>query len=367
MFLDPNYIVIFSFLLSFAIVFASIPTIVNVAHLKKLLDEPGKRKSHTLQTPNLGGIAIFAGLSISVGIFFDLSLSKELGYLFVSMLILFFVGIKDDILIIAPAKKLYGEILSAFVLTVIADIRITNLHGFAGIAEIGYIPSILLTAFVMVVIINSFNLIDGIDGLASGIGIIVSITFGIWFYLTGQINYAVLAAALFGALTSFFWFNVFSKDNKIFMGDTGSLLIGLIICVLTVKFNEINVLYRGSFSINSAPAVSIGIVFIPLFDTLRVFTIRILRKRSPFSADKNHLHHRLLLFGFSHLTATAILLGLNLVLILIAFSFQNIGIISLTLLCTVVGLIFSVLVEIFIRWHKHADVSSKKAQRHVRA
>jgi UDP-N-acetylmuramyl pentapeptide phosphotransferase/UDP-N-acetylglucosamine-1-phosphate transferase len=367
MYLNPLCLVVFGLLLSFAIVFVSIPTIVSVANLKKLYDEPGRRKSHKQSIPNLGGIAIFGGFVISTGIFVDISLSRELFYLFIGLVILFFVGVKDDILIIAPAKKLYGEILACIVIIIIGDMRFTNLHGFLGIAEVSYIPSIILSIFVMIVIINSFNLIDGIDGLASGIGMVVSSTFGIWFYLTGQTNYAIMAATLLGSLICFFGYNVFGTKNKIFMGDTGSLIVGLVISTIIIKFNEFNVAYTGPYRINSAPAVSFGILIIPLFDTARVFLIRILRGRSPFDADKNHLHHRMLKLGFSHISATLVLLTLNIIFVFLAFFFQSIGIIYLMILNISVAIAFTAITEYFIRKNKHHEIYQSNSRHHVRA
>jgi UDP-N-acetylmuramyl pentapeptide phosphotransferase/UDP-N-acetylglucosamine-1-phosphate transferase len=367
MLLHPSLLVIFSLLLAFFIVFVSIPPIVNVAHLKNLYDIPGKRKSHTLATPNLGGIAIFAGITISSGLFIDISGSPEFMQLMIAMIILFFVGIKDDILIIAPAKKLYGEILATVVLVVIGDMRFTSLHGFLGIYEINYITSILLTSFVVIVIINAFNLIDGIDGLASGIGILISLTFGIWFFLIGQINYTIISAALFGALLGFFGYNVFGHSNKVFMGDTGSLILGLVMSLIVIKFNEINVSYSGIYSINSAPAVSFGILMLPLFDTMRVFIIRILNKRSPFASDKNHLHHRMLKLGLSHLGSTILLLSLNLAFIIIAFSFQWLGVVLLLALNIMLGLLFTITTEILIQRTKHRVYEQEQTRHHARA
>ncbi len=364
MLLHPSLMVLFSLALAFIVVFISIPAIVNVAHLKKLYDIPGRRKSHTSATPNLGGIALFAGFTISAGIFIDITQSKEFLQLLIALIILFFVGIKDDILVIAPAKKLYGEVLATIVLVIMGDVRFSSLHGFLGIYNIDYIWSIALSCFVVIVIINSFNLIDGIDGLASGIGMLVALTFGIWFYLVGQINYAILCAGLFGSLASFFGYNVFGKSNKIFMGDTGSLIIGLLMSLVVIKFNEINITYTGSFAINSAPAVSFGVLMLPLFDTMRVFIIRISKGQSPFHSDKNHLHHKMLQLGLSHLNSTFVLLGLNLLFITIAFTFQRLGVISLMLVNLLLGLLFNVITELLIYRVKHKDMGQLTAGRH---
>jgi UDP-N-acetylmuramyl pentapeptide phosphotransferase/UDP-N-acetylglucosamine-1-phosphate transferase len=363
----PILLVVFSTVLAFVIVFVSVPSIVNVAHIKKLYDEPSRRKSHTQCIPNLGGISIFAGFILGSGLFLDIVEVQEIVYLYVAIVVIFFVGIKDDILVIAPVKKLYGEIIAAIIIVVIGDFRFTNLHGFIGMNEITYIPSILLTIFVMVVIINAFNLIDGIDGLAAGIGVLVSFTFGLWFFLVGQVNYAVISAALFGAFTSFFWYNVFGKNNKIFMGDTGSLILGLVISVIVIKFNEINVGYSGPFKINSAPAVSFGILIVPLFDTLRVFIIRISRMRSPFKPDKNHFHHRLLKLGFSHFSSTLFLILLNLLVIVIAYTCQDVGLEYLMIINISLAMLISFVIELFIKKSKNRQISHQHNHHHARA
>lgn len=353
MWLDPNLAVPISVLLAFFVVYISIPSIVTVAHEKHLYDLPGKRKSHHNNVPNLGGVAIFAGLIISTGLFVNVSESKELMPVLVAIVVIFFIGIKDDILIIAPDKKLIGQIIAAIIIVIVGDVRFTSLHGFMGVYDIDYFPSIMLTGFVVVVLTNAFNLIDGIDGLAAGIGMVVSLTFGTWFFLTGFHNYAILSAALFGSLACFFGFNVFGKKNKVFMGDTGSLILGLIMSVLAIKFNEANISYKGFYTIESAPAVSFGILIVPLFDTIRVFTIRIVRGQSPFHPDKNHLHHRVLKLGFSHFRSTSLISLVNVCFIVIVLACQSAGLISLMILNLSLATLLSLITELVIRKHKH--------------
>lgn len=344
--------IILSLAVSFLIVLVSIPSIVTVAQLKRLYDEPGRRKSHYQAIPNLGGIAIFAGVLIALGLFADFSRAMELKLLIVSMVVIFFIGIKDDILVIAPNKKLMGEIVASLVIILLGDIRFSSLHGFLGIHEIPYLVSVALTSFVFIVIINGFNLIDGIDGLASGIGIVLSVFFGVWFYLIGNYDYAILTAAVAGALIAFFRFNVYGNKNKIFMGDTGSLLLGLFMSLIVVKFNEINATIGGPYAIKAAPAVSFGILIVPLFDTLRVFLIRISRKQSPFRPDKNHMHHLLLKIGYSHLGATIRIVAVNILFIALAISLQSLGIAVLMMVNLAVASLFSYLPEFYRRKNK---------------
>jgi UDP-N-acetylmuramyl pentapeptide phosphotransferase/UDP-N-acetylglucosamine-1-phosphate transferase len=351
-----NYLLIlFSFSVSFVVVFISIPSIVKVAESKGLFDKPNQRKSHNGNIPTLGGIATFAAIIISMTLFLNTGDNPELLYLIGSMTILFFIGIKDDILMIAPDKKLIGQLLAISIMVLLGNIRFTNLHGFLGIYELNYITSVLLTAFVMVVVINAFNLIDGIDGLASGIGILISLAFGLWFYLTGYYNYAVLSAAIAGSYLSFFGYNVFGKRNKIFMGDTGSLVLGFVISLLVIQFNEANINYSGKYSFHAAPAVSFGVLIIPMFDTLRVFLLRILKGRSPFMPDKNHLHHRLLLLGFTHAEATLIFASVNIFFIVLMVSLKSMELIPLMLINISVALFFMLLTELFIYMQQHRD------------
>lgn len=306
--------ILYIFLISFFVAYVSIPSIVNISNLKNLYDKPNERNSHINATPTLGGLAIYAGLVLSLSLFCEL---KELRFIIASMTVIFFTGLKDDILVISPIKKTLGQIISGVILIYFTDIEITNLHGLFGIYEINDFYSVLLSLFLILLLINSYNLIDGIDGLSSGVGIITSSTFAIWFFLNGEFGYSMIGLSLAGTLMAFFRFNVFSKKKKIFMGDTGSLLVGLIIYILTVKFNEINI--DGEHGISSAPALSFAILIIPLIDTLRIFLIRAINKKSPFKPDKNHIHHNLLDFGFSHLQVTTIILFCNLIFIILAF------------------------------------------------
>jgi UDP-GlcNAc:undecaprenyl-phosphate/decaprenyl-phosphate GlcNAc-1-phosphate transferase len=322
-----------SFLTAFVIVITSIPSIVAVAQRKNLFDIPNSRKSHTSIVPTLGGLAIFAGMLIALLLWADVDDVKEFNFIIAGLVIVFFIGLKDDILLIAPNKKLLGQILAAIIIVVLGDLRLTDFHGIFGITQIPYLISVLLSVFVFIVLINGINLIDGIDGLAAGIGIVVSFTFGIWFYVQEQYEYTIVASALAGALISFFIYNVFGTRNKIFMGDTGSLMLGMMMAVFAIKFNEITIRYIPNHShVYSAPAISVGILIIPLFDTLRVFVLRLANGQSPFKADKNHVHHLLLELGLSHFAATMIIVAVNIGFITFVFSYDHLGTIDLLVL-----------------------------------
>lgn len=288
-------------ILAFSVTFFSIPAIINIARMKKLYDYPGERKIHVDPIPSLGGLAIFAGFLLSLLIVADLTNVPNAQYIFAAFIIVFFLGVKDDILVITPMKKFIGQVLIALLLIFKANIVIYNMHGFLSMGIMGSNFSFVLTMFTMIVIMNAFNLIDGIDGLAACLSMISASVFGIFFYLNGDAFYALMAFCFVAAMGSFLIYNF--PPAKIFMGDTGSILSGLINAILVIRFIETA---EGSNILPSlsSPAMGFGILLIPLLDTLRVFAIRILHGRSPFSPDRNHIHHWLIDRGMSHRSIT---------------------------------------------------------------
>lgn len=330
-----------SLITSFIITYLSIPSIVAVAKAKKLFDEPNGRTSHKNATPTLGGLAIFSALMISMLIFFDFTSFPDMQFVMAGSIIIFFTGIKDDILSVSPLKKLTAQIIASLIIIILGNIRFTHLHGFIDITFIPYWASVLLTLFVMILIINCFNLIDGIDGLASGIAIVASLTFAVWYGLVNDWEYMAISLSLLGALAAFFYFNIWGKKNKIFMGDTGSLLIGLIMSVLVIHFNESNIYSDSIYNVRGAPAVSFGILIIPLFDTLRLFVTRAMNKKSPFNPDRGHVHHRLLQLGNNHLQASLILVSINIFFVILVFLLHNMPMEPIFLLLFLLATLFS--------------------------
>lgn len=346
--MDQSIHVFISFFLSLLLVYISIPVIVRLSKEKKLFDFPNERKINKSLVPNLGGVALFLGISVGSLLSIDNMVFAELRFILVALIIMFFTGIKDDILVISPNKKFILQVISACILVVLGDIRFTSLHGFLGITQIGDLSSYLFSVFVIVAIINSINLIDGIDGLASGLGLMTSLYFGVSFFVNGHQDYALLCFATFGGLIPFFLFNVFGKVNKIFMGDTGSLILGLLFSIFVVKYNEFALAdpnYNGSY----APALSFSIVFIPMFDMVRVFFLRLKNKKSPFVADKNHLHHKFILLGYSHIKSTLIIIAYNVFIIALVLCFQNLNIHILIGMLLGLGLIFNFIPDILLR------------------
>lgn len=322
-------LILLGFGMAFGITWFTIPSIVHISRAKDLCYAPNDRTSHKYETPTMGGIAVFVGFILATVIFAGAYFRFELKYIISGLIVVFFLGIKDDILIIAPMKKLAGQIFAAALIAVLADIRITSLYGLLGVMQLPYAVSVILTIFVFIVIINGFNLIDGIDGLASGIGILTATVFGLWFWTAGNAGYTILSFSFAGTLVAFFYFNVFGKTNKIFLGDTGSMLIGFVMSILVCRFLQFELLVQDIADVDSSPTVACGILVVPLFDSLRVFFLRIIHGKSPFNADRQHIHHNLLALGFTHLQATTILLSVNLFYIILSFALQHLGIIWL--------------------------------------
>lgn len=290
-------------LTSFIIVFISIPSIIKVARLKHLFDFPEERKAHKTEQPTLGGLAIFAGVIFSFSFFTAEMYFPIRQYVIAAMVILFFIGMKDDIIIISPFKKLIGQILAAFIVVYFGELRLTSLHGVFGIYSLPEWLSIAATIFSILVIINSINFIDGIDGLAAGIGIIACSVFGIFLYYYGEYVLSLLAFSLLSALLAFMRYNF--SPAKIFMGDTGSLIVGFVLSILCIRFVEINKSATAAFITSSfSPVLAISVLIVPLSDMLRIFCLRLYNGKSPFAPDRNHIHHRLLDLGMNHRTAS---------------------------------------------------------------
>jgi UDP-N-acetylmuramyl pentapeptide phosphotransferase/UDP-N-acetylglucosamine-1-phosphate transferase len=309
-----------SFLTSFLISFASIPSIIKVSRDKNLYDVPEERKRHLTATPTLGGIALFTGLLVSFLFWVGPRPFPELRCILCGVIILFFVGIKDDILHTVAYKKLIAQIAAAVIVVYWGDVRLTSFYGLMGIYSISIPVSYVVSLLGIVGITNAFNFIDGVDCLAGFMGVIASGFFGLWFFLHNFYSWSMLAFCLMGAVLGFLCYN--RSPARIFMGDTGSLILGLVCSVMAIKFIEINQVH--SF-VESSPVVAMGVLAIPLYDTLRVMLIRMSRGLSPLSADRNHLHHLLTDLGLSHMKTSLVLAAVNIGVLLFAYRFQRIG------------------------------------------
>lgn len=285
-----------SFITAFVVTLITIPPILQLVKKYSLYDIPDYRKEHKMPIATFGGVAIWAGMVISMMLWFSFSRQVSIiGFMF-SLVILFSMGIMDDLKNLSARYKLIIETGLAIIMA-IAGTRITNFNGLFGIHELPLTFQYTFTVLAIVGITNAFNLIDGIDGLAGGLGFMSLVTLGIFLTLSGDTNMALVAFSLAGGLLAFLYFNL--NPARIFMGDTGSLVLGFVVSIMCIRLIQVNNLLEVPV-IPHAPVFALGIVLIPVFDTLRVFAIRMWNGKSPFSPDKTHIHHLLTNAGYSH-------------------------------------------------------------------
>jgi UDP-GlcNAc:undecaprenyl-phosphate/decaprenyl-phosphate GlcNAc-1-phosphate transferase len=310
-----------AFILSFLI----LPVVIKYSLRKNLVDIPGRRKIHKKITPSLGGIAIFIGFFLALIVWLDFSMLAQIKFLLVPLSIVFLIGVRDDLVPLRAYVKLIGQIVAACFLIFFFGERLTGLYGLFTIHEVPLWISYSLTLITIIVITNSFNLIDGLDGLAGTISSIALLFFGIWFFLAGDTVFSILAFSMFGAILAFLIFNW--EPSEIFMGDTGALVIGLTLSVLVIHFININSLLPAvSFiKFNASVATAACVIIIPLIDTSRIIILRLSKGQSPFTPDKSHVHHAIMRLGMSHGQATIILAIVHVVYIVLAILAHRLG------------------------------------------
>ena len=339
---------LFSFMISVLLSSIFVPIFRKFALEKDIIAVPSIRRSHTNKIPVLGGVSIyfvlfFTILIISQYLILIIEIERfiQLYYFGFASSVLFSVGLIDDVYGLKPRIKLFFQLIASYVLICITDILIIDsMYGLFGIFKLQPIISCPLTIFIFIVFVNMLNLIDGIDGLASGISIVALAFFGIISFLSNNNVSLILSIAGLGSLLPFFYYNVYSS-KKIFLGDNGSLLLGILLIYLTLdflSFDTTGILLIG----NNKILVLMSLFSYPLVDTIRIFIVRILRKKSPFSADKNHIHHHLLRLGYSHKKASTFILmyTCSITIISLFFMTQNINtsfvillILSVTMIC----------------------------------
>ena len=347
---QSEMIILSLFTLMISVLLSSIfvPIFRKFALAKDIIAVPSIRRSHTNKIPVLGGVSIyfvlfFTVLTISQYLILIIEIERfiQLYYFGFASSILFSVGLIDDVYGLKPRIKLFFQLLASYVLICITDnLIIDSMYGLFGIFKLHPIISCPLTIFIFIVFVNMLNLIDGIDGLASGISIVALAFFGIISFLSNNNVSLILSIAGLGSLLPFFYYNVYS-DKKIFLGDNGSLLLGILLIYLTLdflSFDTTGILLIG----NNKILLLMSLFSYPLVDTMRIFIVRILRKKSPFSADKNHIHHHLLRLGYSHKKASTFILiyTCSITIISLFFMKQNINtsfvillILSVTMIC----------------------------------
>ena len=305
--MENIYYLTLLFVTIFLVTYILIPKIRNISLTFNLTDTPGVRSSHANTTPSFGGVAFYVSFIIAlffIQFFFENQVSLTL---LVGISVLFFTGLFDDLINLRAKVKFFGQFLGVALLMSQPDFRIISMHGFLGINEIPLIASIVGSMFFLLALINAFNLLDGIDGLTAITGIIVASFYSYMFYQLGYFYYLSISITTIATLLAFLRFN-FSVKRKIFMGDTGSLTIGLVLGLLTLKLMTADAVYASlHFNPKQLPLILVAVLFVPILDTCRVMMIRLLKGVSMFSADRNHIHHIIVDYGLSHRKASSLI------------------------------------------------------------
>ncbi len=300
------------------------PVLIKLLSQWRVFDSPGKHKIHNEYIPSMGGVCIVLGAAFAQLIALHIPDWVTLRYFYISIAMMFVTGLRDDILTLTPRQKLIGQLLPIVVLVVFGG---TTLSSFYGLAYDGLIFSDAaawgVTIFTIVILTNAYNLIDGLDGLAGTVGLISLACFGAWFYLAGDITLSLLSLSFAGSLAAFLYFNW--QPSSIFMGDTGALVVGLLLSYLSICFINANHNLPLDHPIRFASTVGtvIMIMIIPVFDTLRVIILRLRKLQSPFRADKNHIHHQFLKLGFSHSKTVVVIACIHLSFVGLALVLKN--------------------------------------------
>jgi len=307
---------------AFLVTFLMFPVFIKFFKRRNFLDDPGGRKIHTARTPAMGGLPIFIGFCIAILIWAPFEVLRDTKYVLSALSIMFIIGFRDDLINLRAFQKLFGQIAAALIIVAVCDIRLMSLYGLFGIDEVPIAISYVLSVFTIIVITNAYNLIDGIDGLAGSVGVIASVFFGTWFFLNDQSSFALISFAFAGGLLAFLNFNW--APSKIFMGDTGSLLIGFFLSIVTIKFIDTNSMLEPSeFAFGGSIGTAMAVLILPLADTARVFVKRVAKGKSPMHPDRTHFHHILLRLGCNHAQSTGILVTVNIVFVLLALVLKD--------------------------------------------
>jgi UDP-GlcNAc:undecaprenyl-phosphate GlcNAc-1-phosphate transferase len=309
---------------SFLLVIWLIPKIRHIVESRKLIDNPNNRSSHAISTPTMAGISFFLTLILALNFIKKWDIDGVVLNFITSLTIIFALGLKDDLMISTAKAKIGGEIIAVFCILFCSGLQFTSLEGFLGIYEIPSVVSYVFITVMILAIINSYNLIDGIDGLAAIIGIIIASNFGLIFMIAGLHLFSILSICMVGILSAYLRYNL-SKTKKIFMGDTGSLIIGFCIGFLSLKFLSLDASHLTAFSFKpeNKLLVVISLLYLPFLDMARVIGIRLINKKNPFSPDRNHMHHVLINSGLSHIKASLFLGFLSLFMSLLFISLSN--------------------------------------------
>lgn len=308
-----------SALTAFFFGFLVTPIVIFFFKKNNVLEAPGGRKIHNGFIPSMGGIAIIIATFIGLATWLSLDQIAFVRYMLIALALMFTLGLRDDLVELSALQKLAGQCVAAFLVVVMADIRLTGFYGFFGIYEIPLFISYTISILTIIVLTNSFNLIDGLDGLAGTVSIVTLGFLGWWFMTSGLFPYGIIALTMVGAIISFMLYNW--HPAKIFMGDTGSLSIGFLISVMLILFIDYNgtMFEMQGFKFNAPIATGIALFIVPIYDTARIFIKRSRNGKSPLSPDKSHVHHFLLRIGFNHDKVVYILGAVKLIFIALVF------------------------------------------------
>ena len=351
---------ILAFITTLLFVYFATRKIIVISFRKHLFDNPTEeRKVHLTKTPNLGGAVIFIAILFSSSLFLPFPMITHLNTIVACSLLLFILGMTDDLIGVDPIKKIVAQLGIALLITIHGDFRFTGFDFLPGLSEFSYSVSIILSTLFIILVINAFNLIDGIDCLAASISLLAFTVFSIIFWLTHDYGYLVLTIGMCGCLCSFIYYNM--SPARVFMGDTGALFIGFLISICSIHFMELSkgAPQTAAVVFGSPSAIIASLLLIPVFDTLRIFIVRLIQNKSPFRADRNHIHHRLLKLDLSHMKVTSILLLFNIGFILFTVLFLDLGsgtlIISLIILCLLLNASLTYFVNLRAKSRKNED------------
>lgn len=344
---------ILAFVTAFVVAMIVMPPLIRVIYRFKLFDVPDTRKEHVTPIPTMGGIASGLGMAVACAFWFQFTRESFVVSFFFSIAVLFAIGMMDDLKNL-PARYKFAIQIAVALLIAFSGVRITSFNGLFGVYELSISAQYTFTVLAITGITNAFNLIDGIDGLAGGLGFMSLVILGIFLTLCGDSNIAVIGFALSGGLLGFLYYNF--NPAKIFMGDTGSLVLGFVTAVLCIKLIQLNAGLALPV-LPHAPIFALSVVLIPVFDTLRVFALRIWSGRSPFSPDKNHIHHLLTNNGWSHSLSAKILCGVHALVLVLGYFLKDISQFS-----GLAVLIFVMLITILIFQKMKAPERHKKIE-----
>ena len=344
------------------------PRLVKIALLKNIVDNPDARKLQRTPVPVLGGVAVFFGVVIAIGCMSSVVDCSGLPVVIMAMMAMLYTGTMDDILSLSPGLRFVIEIVVVLLLIFVGGYCIDDFHGLWNIGRFSYWCAVPLTVVAAVGIINAINLVDGVNGLSSGYCIMACLIFGTLFFLAGEAPMTILAAVSVGALIPFFLHNVFGKTSKMFIGDGGTLVMGVVMSVFVIAIlqNGSRVAAYVNPNVGLVP-FTLAVLSVPVFDTLRVMSTRILKGTSPFRPDKTHLHHMFSDLGCSHVATTLAILGVNMFVVLCWWALEASGFSIAVQLYAVIAVSLLVTSGLyhFMQWHICRDTRFMRAMRRL--